>query len=185
MKTLVKLLVALALAANISLPGVASADYTYTQTWYENGVYGTPAQLQTFDMVKAILVIPGATWIDPGLTGLSAPGWTATLLTPQIAQASAPTPGSLYDVSKSGNFWFTTTATSPTNTGVTFEWLLYNGATFVGGELISFSSGGVWSASELTHAPLPPTLLLLGSGLLGLIGMRRKPRRGNSDDSIK
>jgi hypothetical protein len=185
MKTLVKSLVILALAAVICLPGVASADYTYTQTWYENGLYGTPAQLQTFNMVEAILVTPGATWIDPGLSGLSAQGWTAALVTPQIAQASAPTPGSPYDVSQSGNFWFTTTATSPTDTGVTFEWLLYNGATFVGGELITFSSGGVWSASELTHAPLPATVLLLGTGLLGLIGLRRKPRCGNSDYSIK
>ncbi|MGO8762549.1 MAG: hypothetical protein ACLP2P_10510 [Desulfobaccales bacterium] len=185
MKTLGKSLVILALATVICLPGVASADYTYTQTWYENGLYGTPATLQTFNMVEAILVTPGATWVGTGLTGLSsAPDWTATLVTPQIAEASAPAPGALYDVSQSGDFWFTTTATSPTDTGVTFEWLLFNGTTFVGGELITISTGGVWSASELTHAPLPPTVLLLGTGLLGLIGLRRKSRRDKKDDSI-
>jgi hypothetical protein len=103
---------------------------------------------------------------------------------PQTAQASAPTPGALYDVSQSGDFWFTTTATSPTDTGISFEWLLFNGTTFVGGALVSFSTGGVWSATELTHAPLPPTVLLLGTGLLGLIGLRRKSRRNRKDDSI-
>ncbi len=140
--------------------------------------------IKTFDMVEAILVTPGATWVAPGLTGLSAPGWTASLVDPQTAQASAPTPGALYDVSQSGDFWFTTTATSPTDTGVSFEWLLFNGTTFVGGALVSFSTGGVWSATELTHAPLPPTVLLLGTGLLGLIGLRRKSRRNRKDDSI-
>jgi hypothetical protein len=183
-KTLVKCLVVLALAATISLPGVASADYTYTQTWYENGLYGTPALNKTFDMVEAILVTPGATWVGTGLSSISAPNWTLALVNPQTAQASAPIPGSPYDVSQSGNFLFTTTATAPTDTGVTFEWLLFNGSTFVGGELITFSSGGVWSASELTHAPIPPSLLLLGIGLLGLIGLRRKSRRDKKDDSI-
>jgi hypothetical protein len=184
MKTLVKSLVILALAAVICLPGVASADYTYVQTWYENGLYGTPSKPQTWNMVEAILVTPGATWVDTGLSGLSAQGWTVASVTPQIAQAFAPTPGSLYTVAQGGNFWFTTTATSPTNNGVSFDWLLYNGATFVGGELINFSSGGVWSASELTHAPVPATVLLLGTGLLGLIGLRRKSRRDKKDDSI-
>ncbi len=46
MKTLGKSLVILALALVICLPGVASADYTYTQTWYENGLYGSPAPNQ-------------------------------------------------------------------------------------------------------------------------------------------
>jgi hypothetical protein len=181
MKTLGKSLVILALALVICLPGVASADYTYTQTWYENGLYGTPALNKTFDMVEAILVTPGATWVGTGLTGLTASDWTVDLVNPQTATASA---ASLYDVSQTGDFWFTTTATSPTDTGVSFEWLLFNDGTFVGGALVTFSSGGVWSSTELTHAPLPPTVLLLGTGLLGLIGLRRKSGRNRKDDSI-
>jgi hypothetical protein len=178
-KTLVKSLAILALSTVILLPGVASADYTYTQTWYENGLYGTPATVKTFDMVKAILVTSDATWVGTGLTGLTAPGWSVDLVNPQTAQASA---ASLYNVAVSGNFGFTTTATTPMDTGVTFQWLLYNCGTFVGGELITFSSGGVWSASEMTHAPIPGSLVLLGTGLVGLIGLRRKTRRGKQDN---
>jgi hypothetical protein len=180
LKTLVKSLAILALSTVILLPGVASADYTYTQTWYENGLYGTPATVKTFDMVKAILVTSDATWVGTGLTGLTAPGWSVDLVNPQTAQASA---ASLYNVAVSGNFGFTTTATTPTDSGVTFQWLLYNGGTFVGGELITFSSGGVWSASEMTHAPIPGSLVLLGTGLVGLIGLCRKPRRNKPDNA--
>jgi hypothetical protein len=179
MKTLVKLLMLVTLSAVICLPGAASADYTFTQTWYENGLYGTPSTLVTWDTAKAILVTPDATWIGTGLTGLSATNWTAALTDPQTAVASGPT----YDVARSGNFGFTTSATTLTSTSVSFDWLLYNGGNFVGGALVTFSSGGVWSASELTHAPLPATVLLLGTGLLGLIGLRRKSRRDKKDDS--
>ena len=168
MKTLGKSLVILALATVICLPGVASADYTYTQTWYENGLYGTPATLQTFNMVEAILVTPGATWVDPGLTGLSSgPGLDRDLGDPTDSRGFRPGPRSALRREPEWRFWFTTTATSPTDAGVTFEWLLFNGTTFVGGALVSFSTGGVWSASELTHAPLPPPFCSWAPGCWG------------------
>ncbi len=36
-------------------------------------------------------------------------------------------------------------------------------------------SGGVWS--DLTHTPVPTTILLLGSGLVALVALRRKFRK--------
>jgi len=50
--------------------------------------------------------------------------------------------------------------------------------------ITSDRAGHYWVMDNLTTVPLPPTLLLLGSGLVGLIGLRRKPRRGNMDNSL-
>jgi hypothetical protein len=175
-KHLVKLMVLVALTAVICLPGAASADYLFTQTWYENGLYGTPATLQTWNIAEAVLETPGATWTDTGLSGLSASGWTATLMSPTVALATGPT----YDVAKSGYFYFTTSATSPSNSPLSVDWLLWNGTTFVGGELITLTTAGGIPVKELTQSPvsspvpLPPTLLLLGSGLVGLVILRQK-----------
>jgi hypothetical protein len=178
----VKLMVLVALAVVLSLPGVALADYAYVQTWYENGLYGAPATNRTWNIAEAVIETAGATWTGTGLSGLSAPGWSAALESPTIAVATGPT----YNVATSGNFYFTTTATSPTDIPVTVDWLLWNGPTFVGGSVITLSSTGSWFVSELSQSPvgppdppgavpLPPSLMLLGSALVGLVLLRRKP----------
>ena len=181
-----KLMVLVALATVICLPGMASADYLYTQTWYENGLYGTPATTQTWNIAEAVLETPGATWTGMGLSSLSAPGWTATLMSPTIALATGPT----YNVGMSGDFWFTTTATLPSTfpstTDLIVDWLLWNGTEFEGGQqiILTYAGGspGGYPGIELGYSPdpapvpLPPSALLLGSGLLGLglLGFRRK-----------
>jgi hypothetical protein len=74
----------------------------------------------------------------------------------------------------------TTSGTSPTDIPVTVDWLLWNGPTFVGGAVITLSPTGSWFVSELSQSPvsapvpLPPSLLLLGSGLVELGLLRRK-----------
>jgi hypothetical protein len=40
-----------------------------------------------------------------------------------------------------------------------------------------FWNGGVEFVIQTTHAPVPSTLLLLGSGLLGLVGVNRRKRK--------
>ena len=62
---------------------------------------------------------------------------------------------------------------------VTFQWLQLTTA----GDRNMAQGIDNFTLNGTTTAPLPPTLLLLCTGLLGLIGLRRKPRRGNKDDS--
>jgi hypothetical protein len=182
MKTLVKLLMLLALGAVIYLPGMAYADYV--QAWTENGIY--LGVTQTWDKEEIFLVTPG-NWTGTGLSGFSAAGWSAALINPQYALATGP----LYNPTVSGNFNYTTSSTNETNP-YTWDLFLWNGAKLVGVQRSTWTSAG-WVYADLTatppaenrvHAPLPATILLLGTGLLGLIGLRRKSGRDQKDDSI-
>jgi hypothetical protein len=182
MKTLVKLLMLLALGAIICLPGMASADYV--QNWVENGLYkGT---YQTWDTAEAFLLSPG-TWIGTGLTINSGTGWTATLINPTYALAT----GTPFISSTQGDFSFTTSATDLTGP-FSFDWVLSSGGTTVGVQRSIYTPGAGWSYADVTanppqesrsHVPLPPTALLLGTGLLGLLGLRRKSQRDHKNDS--
>lgn len=176
-KNLFKLVMILTLAAVICLPGLASADYV--QTWAENGLYGDPATYQTWDTAEAFLHSPG-TWTGTGLTNISAEGWTATLINPQYALATGPT----YVSSPSAYFYFTTHATDLTG-AFSFDWVLSYQGTIVGVYNLTGTPSGGWTGKEYdptnpppenrSPVPLPPTLLLLGSGLVGLgLLLRRK-----------
>ena len=171
-KNFLKFTVMLALAAAICLPGMASADYV--QSWYENGLYGSPPMLKTWDTAEAFLLSPG-NWIGTGLTITSPTGWTATLINPQYALATGP--------AYSGNFYFTTRATDLTAVPFSFDWVLSNHSDIVGVQRSIYTPGGGWAYADVTGkppkenrspVPLPPAMLLLGSGLVGLLLLRRR-----------
>jgi hypothetical protein len=187
-QNLPKFMAMLSLAAFVCLPGMADADYI--QGWSENGRYGTPATQQIWDKAEAFLV-SGGTWTAPGLTIIE-PDWAATLINPTYARATGPA----FDSSVQGGFAFTTYATDRTSTDpFVFDWILSYGDTIVGFDRLTWTpaAGGGWtfSESEIPAAqfaeqsarenraavPIPPTMLLMGSGLVGLILLRRKNRR--------
>jgi hypothetical protein len=184
-KDVLKFSVMLALAALIWLPGMASADYV--QVWSENGQY-TNAQ-QTWDKAEAFLV-SGGTWTEPGLT-IAVTDWTATLINPTYVLATGPA----FNSSLQGLFSFTTYATDRTSTDpFVFDWILWYGDTIVGFDRLTWTPApdGGWILTETpisaadfyaqssqenrAHAPLPPTVLLLGSGLVGLVLLNRRKR---------
>ena len=175
MKTLVKLLILLTLGAVICLPGMAYADYV--QSWTENGIY--QGVTQTWDKEEIFLKTPG-NWTGTGLSGFSAAGWSPLLqlINPQYALATGP----LYNPTVSGNFTYTTSSTDLTNTYI-WDMFLWNGATLVGVQRSTWTSAAGWVYTDLTAnppfenrspVPLPPTPLLLGSGLVGLALLRRR-----------
>ena len=159
----------------------------YVQTWSENGLYGSPATQQTWDKAEAFLV-SGGTWTGAGLT-IALTDWAAALINPTYARATGPT----FNSSLLGSFSFTTYATDRSGTDpVVFDWILSYGSTIVGFDRLTWTpaAGGGWTLTESpiptvqftelssqenrSPVPLPPTLLLLGSGLVGLVLLRRR-----------
>lgn len=187
-KDFLKYSVILALAVVIWLPDMASAEYI--QTWTENGQYGPTNAQQTWDKAEAFLV-SGGTWTDSGLT-IAVTGWTAALVTPTYILATGPT----FDSSVQGVFSFTTYATDRTATDpFVFDWILSHGTTIVGFDRLTWTpaTGGGWTLTESpvpvadiavqsyqenrSPVPLPPTILLLSSGLVGMGLLRRRKHR--------
>jgi hypothetical protein len=171
---LLRVMVILALAASVCLPGLAHADYA--QTWEENGLYG--GNYKTWDTAEAFLHTAGISWAGAGLTINSGTDWVVTLVNPQYALAT----GSEYDVRNSGNFSFTF---STTDGPFSFDWVLsLSGVGVVGAYGITWNPGvGVTGveynpiappAENRSAVPLPPTTLLLGSGLVVMVLLRRK-----------
>jgi hypothetical protein len=115
----------------------------------------------------------------------------ATLINPTYAVAAGPT----FNSSLLGNFSFTTYATDRSgNDPFVFDWILSSGNTIVGFDRLTWTpaADGGWTLTEApiptaqftdqssqenrSPVPLPPTLLLLGTGLVGLgLLCRRKP----------
>jgi len=181
---MLKVFMVLALGVSICMPGMALADYV--QTWTENGIYGSPPAYQTWNEAEAFLISPGH-WTGDGLSGFSAADWTSTIVSPTYVLATGPD----YNSAVRGNFYFTTSATDILpGTSFTWDWVLsyvsHNASTIVGVQESTLTPTGGWNYTELTSnppaenrdlVPIPVSLLLLGSGLVGLVGFGWRRRK--------
>ncbi len=184
-KNFLKFSVMLALAAVFCLPGMVSADSVHP--WSEIIRLGSWDAQLTWDKVEAVLV-PGGTGTDPGLTSAET-GLAPALINPTSALAAEPT----FDPSLQGIFSFLITY-GMDQTGIdpfVTDWIIWDGTTIVGFDLLPWIPGadGTLILAEFpilgaiinalfspANVPLPPTVLLLGSGLLGLMLLHRRKR---------
>ena len=176
--------VMLALAAVFCLPGMVSADSVHP--WSDIFQYGSWDAQQTWDKAEAFLV-PGGTGTDPGVTS-AVTGLAPALINPTSALAPAPT----INPSLQGIFSFLNSVDQTGTDPFVFDWILWDGNTIVGFDFLPWIPGAdgtliladfpILSAiitalfPSPTNVPLPPTVLLLGSGLVGLVLLHRRKR---------
>jgi hypothetical protein len=183
-KDLLKFSVMLALAAVFCLPGMVSADYVHP--WSNIIQSGSWNAQQTGDKVEAFLV-PVGTGTDPGLT-IAETGLAPVSINPTAALAAEPT----IDPSLQGIFSFLITY-GMDQAGIdpfVSDWIIRDGNTIVGFDFLPWIPGAdgtliladypilaaIITALFPTPVPLPPTVLLLGSGLVGLALLHRRKR---------
>jgi len=128
MKTLVKSLIVMALAAKLCMPGVASA-YLTGGRWMETGAETSYAPFTKIE----VFADASTTLTDVVLYGLSAPGWTNTLVNPRYSVAEGPPPGSAR---------FTWQFPDPGVQYRQIEYLVWNGSTMNSQQHLTFNQSG-------------------------------------------
>jgi hypothetical protein len=134
---------------------------SWTQPFNENGIYGG------IDHDFNRLVITSSTDIfeNPPLT---IAGWTISPTNGYFAQANGPTTS---DLNFNVNFW----GTQSDVFSFTLSWYVDN--TYIGGTVANWNGG--WSFAETSTppaVPIPAAAWLLGSGLVGLVALRRRQK---------
>jgi hypothetical protein len=190
MKNLIKSLIVMALAAKLCMPGVAWA-YLTGGTWIETGAENGSAPFTKIE----VFADASTTLTDVVLYDLSATGWTNTLVNPQYSVAQGPYTGSVT---------FTWQFPDPGDQYREIEYLVWNGTTLNSQQHLAFNQSG-WFVPNGTGSwgyyqgdgdqdfyknplpssspvPLPPTVLLLATGLLGLLGLRRRCKGNHKED---
>jgi hypothetical protein len=188
-KNLLKLLVILTLAAVICLPGMVMA-WTLPGAFYEDGTDPNRVNHGQFNKIEVFLM-DGTTFDAPFIqdASIASAGWSSTLINPHYSLATGSRTNLLGP--------FTVELPEPKATPHTLDYFVSLGNSLLYSQRITWNgtgSGGAyygWSfpllpsdGSTYTYdgatgnydrnVPLPPTTLLLGSGLVGLVLLRRK-----------
>jgi hypothetical protein len=163
----IKPFMVLALGLLLLLPGPAGADLvpvgdpmitgSWTQGFYENGIYGSHLN---FD--SAIATCLSGSGFE---TASGSGGWTTSFDSQHVTFSAGPGGG--------GDLPFSLSFLGSLGDPCSFEWSGYECGQQVFRNEVCWDGGNWECVPQCPSVPLPPTVLLLGSGLLGLVGLRR------------
>jgi len=162
------------LALPLCIPGFAAASWS--QDWYENGIFGDPAT--HYDITKyEVFIVSDPTITEwESLTPAKA-DWAGTIVSPTYSMMTGPAASSLN---------FQTVFSGDKYPGISLDFVAWSGSEIVGATRIGFTGG--YTFQELlpgdlpnynrSPVPVPASAVLLVSGLIGLIGIKRSTRHG-------
>lgn len=191
MKRIVLTAVLSVLLIFVCMPSIASADWGFR--FGDNG-WSNDSTPVHYNFNKIIFNIPnvaentGITWLGNGVSDFNLTGWTAAHQTnSNYVVATGPTAEILF-----WNVLFTGTA-PPAN--FTLGYVLYNADNnlpafginmFISNGVPNFTQGIGWTPMDTTQlqtygsqssVPVPPAILLLGTGLVGIAALRKRIHR--------
>ncbi|MDD2336561.1 MAG: VPLPA-CTERM sorting domain-containing protein [Geobacteraceae bacterium] len=155
------------------------ADASWSQTLYENGWYGTPETHYDFTKIEAFIVSDPAATQWEQLTPEDS-SWTSTIVNPGYAVMTGP--------AMQGNLYFTSLFSGNNYPGLSWDLVVWEGDVIIGAGHITTGSGFTFTEYTVEngqilslHAdydrspvPLPSAAWLLGTGIVGFIGIRRR-----------
>jgi hypothetical protein len=176
MRIFARTFVMLALIAGVCLPGTAKADFTLSSI----GTYWSdPGGMISFNRFDTYLSGPATFSSTVGAGGAAtigyegsfgSDGWSGVRISNILSRATGPAVTTLeWDYNFAGSF-----AGFPERFDINY----FKDGKFVGHErytIIAYQTyQGGFDMTQFTHAPIPPAGWLLGTGLIGLLGVRRK-----------
>lgn len=182
----------IALGTLICLPTMAMA-WTLPGTFIENGTDSNGVNYGQFNKIETFM-IDGSTFDAPFIqeVSIAGAGWSSTLVNPTYSLATGPLTSLLGP--------FTVELPDPSSTAHVLDYFVYRDDSLLYSQRITWNgtgSGGTyngWSypilvsdGSTYTYngisgtydrVSIPPTLMLLSTGLLGLLGLRWRSEKG-------
>ena len=186
-----RFLAIIALGTVICLPSMAMA-WTLPGTFIENGTDPNGVNYGQFDKIE-IFMIDGTTFDAPFIqeAGIAGAGWSSTLVNPTYSLTTGTLTSYLGP--------FTVELPDPSSTAHVLDYFVYRDDTLLYSQRLTWNGTGLsypildsdgssyiynGTSGSYDRASIPPSVLLLGTGLLGLIGLRQKFWSDNKDDVI-